>query len=48
MEFTDKNGVQVAESAVELSKEQNMALILQNYRKEPVELISLEMLSRCT
>ena len=37
-EFTDRNGVQAAEAAVELTEEQELTLILQNYRKEPVEL----------
>ena len=38
MGFTDENGVQVAEAAVEVSEEQEVTLILQNYQKEPVEL----------
>ena len=37
-EFTDWNGVQVAEAAVELTAKQEVTLILQNYRREPVEL----------
>ena len=36
--FTDRSGVQVAEVAVELSDEQEVTLILQNFKKEPVEL----------
>ena len=38
MGFTEESGVQVAEAAVEVSEEQQVTLILQNYRKEPVEL----------
>ena len=37
-EFTVWNGVQVAEAAVELTEEQEVTLILQNYRREQVEL----------
>ena len=37
-EFTDRNGVQVTEATVELTEEQEVTLILQNYRREPVEL----------
>ena len=36
--ITDQSGIQVAETAVELFEEQEVTLIMQNYRKEPVEL----------
>ena len=44
MGFTDENGVQVAEAALEVSEEQEVTLILQNYRKEPVELAEVRIL----
>lgn len=44
-EFTDWNGVQAAEAAVELTEEQELTLILQNYKKDWLKVTSLEALS---